>query len=178
MVIIMDFSELVQKRCSVRRFSNKPIEKEKLDLVLRAAQLAPTARNQQPQRILVINNTGETLEKLNRCTPYHFNAPIVFLVSYDKNECTVNSFNSAKNSGEKDCSIILTHMMLQAADIGLGTTWVGYFDPYLTRELFEIPENYEPVSFMPIGYPADDYVPHPNHTNRLSLDKTVFYDKY
>jgi Nitroreductase len=79
----MDFVTLANERYAVRKFSSEPIEKEKLDLVLKAGQLAPTACNYQPQRILVIDNET-TREKLDACTPCRFNAPTALLVCYDK----------------------------------------------------------------------------------------------
>ena len=171
----MNFTDLAQKRYSVRKFSDKPIEKDKLELVLNAGQLAPTACNFQPQRIVVLNNE-KALEKAKRCTKYCFNAPTILLVCYDN---TVSwKREDGKDSGEIDASIAATQMMLQAAEIGLGTTWVGYFDPVQTTKEFSLPQNIVPVLMFPIGYPAEDSVPHPNHTKRLPLDKTVFFDSY
>ena len=172
----MNFKSLAEERYSVRKFSNKPIEKEKLDLVLKAGQLAPTACNYQPQRILVIESQA-ALEKLKEFTSYHFNASVVLLICYDNTVSCKNSFNG-KDVGDKDGSIVTTHMMLQAADIGLGTTWVGYFNPELTIKAFNIPENYVPVALLPIGYPAEDGTPSPMHSKRVPLEETVFYNDF
>ena len=174
--MIMDFLTLANERYSVRKFSERTIEKEKLDLVLKAGQLAPTAANFQPQRILVIN--GETaLAKLKECTRYHFNAPAALLVCYDKTASWQRSFDD-KTSGDVDASIIATHMMLEATDIGLGSTWVMYFDPEKMKETYNIPDSFVPVALLVIGYPADDAAPSKMHEQRNAIDNTVFYNDF
>jgi len=129
----MKFINLAEERYSLRKFSDQPIEKEKLDLILKAGQLAPTACNYQPQRILVLENEA-ALTKLKQCTPYHFNAPMALLICYDKDVSWKRSYDG-KDSGEIDASIVSTQMMLQATELGLGSTWVGHFDPALIRNM-------------------------------------------
>lgn len=172
----MEFIALAKERYSVRKFSEKAIEKEKLDLVLKAGQLAPTAVNFQPQRILVINSES-ALAKLKECTPYHFNAPAALLVCYDKTVSWERKYDN-KNSGEVDASIVATHMMLEAAEIGLGSTWVMNFDPEKMRETYHIPNNFESVVLLVMGYPADDAVPNKAHEQRNKIDSTVFYNDF
>jgi nitroreductase len=173
----MDFRELAAARYSVRRFRNEPVEQAKIDLVLGAARLAPTAANKQPQRILVI--TGEeALAKVDKCTSCRFAAPLVFLVSYDADECWVRGQYDGAKSGEVDASIVTTHMMLQAADIGLGTTWVMHFDPVKTREEFRLPANVIPVAFLPAGYPAGDAAPSDRHALREPPEKLIVRNSY
>lgn len=172
----MNFNDLATRRYSVRKFSAQEVEKEKLEYVLRAGQLAPTAVNFQPQRILVITDR-QARAQLRECTSYHFNAPVSFLVCSKTDEAWVRPYDK-KNSGEIDCSIVATHMMLAAADIGLGTTWVMYFDPVRVREAFAIPASLEPVALLVMGYPAEDAVPSPKHLQRHSLEETVFYNTF
>lgn len=172
----MTFFELAKERSSVRKFSDKQIEKEKLELVLKAGQLAPTANNCQPQRILVIENQN-SIRKLRECTPAHFNAPTALLICYDSNVCCKNSYNNT-DFGNADVNIVATHIMLQATEIGLGTTYVGYFNHEKFIKAFDIPNNIIPVVLIPIGYPADDVIVSANHNLRLSLDKTVFYNNF
>ncbi|MDR1574479.1 MAG: nitroreductase family protein [Treponema sp.] len=167
----MQFRELAAARFSVRQFKDRPVGKDKVDMILEAARIAPTAANRQPQRILVVSE-AEGLAKVDACTPYRFAAPLVFIICYDKNECWVRSFDGA-HSGEVDASIITTQMMLQAADIGLGTTWVMYFDPARTREEFALPANIIPLAFLPTGYPADDAEPASYHSLRHPLDRLL-----
>ncbi len=172
----MDFLSLAKQRYSVRKFSDKPVEQEKLDMILQVAQLAPTACNYQPQRILVLKSPT-ALEKLKLCTKYHFNAPLALLVCYDKDKSWKRTFDH-EDSGQIDASIVTTHMMLQATEMGLGTTWVGSFDPKVAREELQLSQNLVPVAILPLGYPAEDAAPAPGHSKRESVDKLVFYDPF
>ena len=112
----MDFLNLAAQRYSVRKFTDKPVGREVLDQILKAGYLAPTACNLQPQRILVINQQ-ESLEKLRRCTPCHFDAPAALLVCYEKDACWKRKYDG-KDSGDIDASIVTTHMMLEAQELG------------------------------------------------------------
>lgn len=173
----MSFMQLAkEQRFSVRKFKAQPVEKEKLDLILEVGRLAPTACNYQPQRILVIEDAG-AMDKLRQCTNCHFNAPVVLLVCYDKTTVWKNRTNGTVG-GDVDASIVTTHMMLQAAELGLGTTWVGAFDHQKTRELFSLPEYLVPVALLPIGYPEDGVEPHPWHIKRYPIEHTVFYNSF
>ena len=172
----MDFLELAQKRYSVREFSGRQIEKEKVDRVLEAGRSAPTAANFQPQRILVLDSP-ENLQKLRDCTPYHFDAPMALLVCYDSAASRKRMYDG-KDHGEIDASIATTHMMLEIADLGLGSTWVGHFDPQAVREAYGLPESYVPVALLPLGYPAENSAPHPNHSKRIPKNEMVFYNTF
>ncbi len=172
----MDFLTLAAERYSVRKFENRPIEQENIDKILMAAQLAPTACNFQPQRILVINNE-ESLGKLKNCTKWHFDCTLAMLVCYNRDECWTRRYDNTQ-SGTVDVSIVATHMMLEAAELGIGSTWVMSFDPAAIRDEFEIPENIEPVALLVMGYPADDAVPNERHTKFRPLDETVSYNNF
>ena len=171
----MDFLKLATERYSVRQFADKPIEKEVLDKILEAGRIAPTGCNYQPQRILVINS-DETLEKLKECTRCHFNTPCALLICYNKDECWTRPYDG-NQSGIVDASIITTHMMLQAWELGVGSTWVMHFNPFKIREEFAIPESIEPVALLVMGYPAPDAVPNERHTVYRPAEETVFYNK-
>lgn len=170
----MDFLKLAGKRYSVREFSSKPVEKEKLDAVLQAGRLAPTACNNQPQKIIVANNKAG-IGKINKCTRYGFGAPVVLIVCYDKGESWKRAADG-KDMGDVDAAIVTTHLMLEAADLGLGSTWVGSFDPAATSREFSLPDNIVPVAFLPIGYPAEDAAPSGNHALRKPTGETVSYN--
>ena len=173
----MNFLKLAKdKRFSVRKFTSQPVEKEKLDLILEAGRVAPTACNYQPQRILVIEDAAAR-EKLKQCTPCHFDAPVALMICYDKTTCWKNKTTEAID-GVVDASIITTQMMLEIAELGLGTTWVGAFNHQKAKELFNIPDYLVPVALLPIGYPADDVEPHPWHFKRFDIDHTVFYNSF
>ncbi len=172
----MDFLDLAKKRYSVRKFSDRPVEEEKLGKILEAGRLAPTACNNQPQKIIVINEKA-SLEKVKKCTRYGFGAPAVLLVCYDKSSSWKRSCDG-KDMGCVDAAIVTSHMMLEAADLGLGGTWVGSFDPKAVRLEFSLPENIVPVAFFPVGYPAGDAVPSGNHSSRKAIGETVSYNDF
>ena len=146
----MNFLQLARdKRYSVRKFKAQAVEKEKLEYILEAGRVAPTACNYQPQRILVIENEAAH-EKLKQCTSWYFGAPVVLMICYDKSTCWKNRTNGTCG-GDVDASIVTTQMMLAAAELGLGTTWVGAFNHQKARELFNIPDYLVPVALLPIG---------------------------
>ena len=172
----MDFIELVKERYSVRKFSDKKVEKEKLDLILEAGRSAPTACNYQPQRILVLNNE-EDLSGLSSCMPFNFNQQLALLVCYDKTISWKRKYDN-KDEGEIDAAIVTTHMMLQASELGIGSTWVGHFDPEKVKETYNIPEHIVPVAILLMGHPADDADPNKLHYERLDLSQTVLYGSF
>ena len=167
----MTFIELAGKRFSVRKFSDTPVEKEKLDMILQAGRLAPTACNNQPQSILVLQSP-EALDTLKKCTPCHFDAPVALIICYDKNTSWKRPFDG-KEHGDIDASIVASHMMLEAAELGLGSTWVCYYDPAAIVKEFSLPENLVPSSILPLGYPAGDAKPAPLHLERKPITDTV-----
>lgn len=175
----MDFSELTRERYSVRQFSAEKVSPEELAKILEAARAAPTAANKQPQRILVLDS-AENLTKLKACTAYHFDAPLALVVCYDKEASWKHPLEKGErwDAGVVDASIIGCHIMLEAHNLGLGSTWVGYFDSAALRANFAIPHNYEPVAIFPIGRPALDARPTSRHFERLALGKTTFFNSF
>lgn len=173
----MDFLELARdKRFSVRKFQEKLVEEEKLLKVLEAGRVSPTATNAQPQRIIVVK-TEEGLEKIKKSTKYHFNAPIILIIAYDQEESFKNPY-SKEDYGVVDGSIVITQMMLEAASQGLGTTFVGHYDPQVIKEEFSLPENIRPMALLPIGYPEEGLKPAKAHWTRKDISETVFFEKY
>lgn len=168
-----DFMTLAAERYSVRRFRNEPVAQEAIDKILAAGHLAPTGCNNQPQRIFVIRS-AEGMEKLRGCTRCHFDAPMAMLVCYDKTECWTRKYDG-EPCGWTDASIVATHMMLQAHDAGVGTTWVMHFDPFAVREVFSLNENTVPVALLPMGYPAEDAQPHMLHSQFRNMEEIVSY---
>ena len=132
----MEFEKLAaEKRYSCRNFEQRPIEKTDMDKILEAGRIAPTAGNFQPQRVIAIN-TPEGMTKLTQCTHYTYGAPAALIVCYNSDEVWVRNYDG-KNSGDVDASIVTTQMMLQAAELGIGTCWVGHFDPWKIKELMD-----------------------------------------
>lgn len=170
----MDFMELAKKRFSVRKFSDKEVEKEKLDKVLESALLAPTAKNQQPQRIYVLQSE-ESLAKLDELSPARYGAKTVLIFTYNEDEEWKNPLEDGIHSGVEDVSIVATHVMLRAAELGLDTTWCNIFSNSKLEEAFNLPKNEKSVLFMPIGYKAEDCKPAPMHDASKSLEEMVKY---
>jgi nitroreductase len=161
----MSFLELAGKRYSVRAYKADPVETEKLQGVLEAARLAPTAGNRQPFKIVVIRTHGREAE-LKRIYPKEWfcQAPIVIGICAIPSQAFVRS--DGKNYGDVDATIAMDHLIMAAADLGLGTCWIGAFDAAAARELLHAPEGVEPLAFTPLGYPAD--APRPKKRKPLS----------
>ena len=170
----MKFAELAKARYSVRNFSDKPIEQEKLDAVLQTAQLAPTAKNIQPFKIYVVRS-ADAVAKMRTLTQCHYNAPVILMLTYNKDQEWQNPLEAGVTSGRQDTSIVATHLMLAASEEGLGTCWVNFFAPSAVQKAFALPENEIPAMLMPIGYAADNAAPSPRHTQSKALDELVSY---
>lgn len=169
----MSFLQLAAARYSVRKFKNEPVRKEDVDRILQAGHLAPTGCNRQPQRIFVIQS-AEAMEKLRPCTKCHFGAPMAMLICYDEAISWKRKYDGA-DSGWADASIVTTHMMLEAAEIGVGTTWVMHFDPTAVKAAFSLPDNLVPVALLVMGYPAEDAEPMNLHSEFLPMEETIRY---
>ncbi len=155
----MDFLAFARNRYSVRSYSQKPVEDEKIQKILQAAVIAPTAVNYQPQKIYVLKSE-EALRKIRNITKSTYQAPLVFLICSDTDRSWHSPFVKGYDSGEMDASIVCTHMMLEAEDLGLGSVWVLLFDPYKVKQAFDLPDNIKPVCLLPVGYLADNAVPY------------------
>ena len=169
----MEFKDVIRKRFSCRKYSPRSVEAAKLDAILEAGRLAPTAKNLQEQRIYAAQS-AEALAKVDSLTPCRFGAPVVIVVAYDKNDVFTYP-GGAKQSGDEDAAIVATHMILAAADEGLGSCWLNHFDPQKAAQTFGLPENEEVLMMMDIGYAAEDAVPSEKHGSRKPLAETVKY---
>ena len=172
----MDFLTFAKERFSVRKFEDKHIEQDKIDLIIKAGHIAPTGCNNQPQRILVLN-TDESMEKLRSCTKCHFGAPSAMLVCYNSDETWKRPYDGAL-SAPVDAAIVATHMMLEAHNIGAGSCWVMHFNPEAMRKTFDIPENIIPAALLVMGYPAPDSEPIELHSKFRPMDEVVVYDRF
>lgn len=168
----MEFIELARKRYSCKSFTDKTVEKEKIEKILEAGMLAPTAKNNQPQKIYILKSK-EALEKINALCPCIYGAQIVFLIGYDKNLEWNNPSEEGVHSGVEDASIVATHMMLEATDLGIGSCWVNMFPNTKVKEEFNLPECFVPVLLMPVGYPTDKGIPLPPHTSYRDEKKII-----
>lgn len=168
----MDFLTLAEKRYSVRSFDPRPVEEEKLRAVLEAARLAPTAINLQPQRIYVLKSEAAR-EKMASLCPYTFQAPVLLLVCADEERAWHSPIEPGYSSGEADAAIAATHMMLAAAEQGLGTTWVRGFHAGRVQRAFDLPAHIRPVCLLPLGYPGEKARPSRLHTASRELGEMV-----
>lgn len=172
----MEFSTLAKERFSVRKFSAKPVDEKLIQSILETALLAPSACNNQPTRYLVLKSE-DSMEKLKTCTKYTFNAPMAIIVLADTTKSWVRPFDN-DNYAEIDGSIAATHLHLAIHNAGLGSTWVGYFDPAVVRKTFAVPDNLLPVAIFPLGYPASDAKPAPQHSKRHQLAEIVTFEHF
>lgn len=172
----MDFEKVITERYSVRKFENEHLGQDIIDKLLNAGHVAPTGCNFQPQRILVLN-TDKSIEKLKRCTKCHFDAPCAMLICYNKDESWIRPYDNAE-SAPIDASIVATYIMLEAKNLGLGSCWVMHFNPFKTREVFNIPQNIEPHALIVMGYPHSEAKPIEMHSKFRPLEEVVFYDEF
>lgn len=172
----MEFEKLIKERYSVRKFKEEHLPKEVLDKILEAGHLAPTGCNYQPQRILVLN-TEKSIEKLKKCTKCHFDAPSAMLVCCNLNESWTRPYDGAK-SAPVDAAIVTTHLMLAAKNEGVGSCWVMHFNPESMKNEFNIPDEYQPIALLVIGYPAEDAKPLPLHNTFRPKDDVIFYETF
>ena len=148
----MEFLELAKKRYSSRKYKDMPIESEKLDKIIEAGRVAPTGKNNQPVRLIVVKEK-ESLEKLSKGAST-YGAPAVIIVLCDKEKSWVRPYDG-KSIADIDASIVTTHMMLQAAELGLGSVWMCRLEEDTIKAEFDIPDNYTIVNLLAVGY-ADD----------------------
>ncbi|MCI9332280.1 MAG: nitroreductase [Oscillibacter sp.] len=169
----MDFQTLAATRYSLRKFDARPVEPEKLALILEAGRNGPSAHNNQPQRIFVLQSP-QALEKADACSGSHFDPPVILAVAYDP-AVSWKREGDGKDHGEIDAAIAVTQMMLQAADLGLGTTYIGKFEPDKLLEAFPEMAGTCPIALLPLGYPAEGAHPSRLHTDRRPMEELVKY---
>jgi nitroreductase len=169
----MDFFDLSQQRYNVRAYSSEPIEDKKLQQILEAARLAPTAANRQPFQLIVIRTAGRQAELRSL---YHrewfLQAPLIIGICAIPAAAWVRS--DGKNYADVDATIAMDHLILAAANLGLGTCWIAAFNPAAAREILQLPDGVEPVAFTPLGYPADK----PRPKERKPLSGLVRYERW
>lgn len=145
----MEFFSLIKERYSVRQFSDKKISDTDVDTILQAGRIAPTAKNMQPVKVIVLQS-DEGINIANECSPCIYGAKTVFVICGDRNISFKHP--DGRDFMEMDASIVTTHMMLAAHDLGLGACWVGMFETEAVKKMLNLPENIIPVAFLPVGY--------------------------
>ena len=169
----MEFREVVKNRYSCKKFNGEKVAPEKIEAILEAGRVAPTAKNLQEQHIYVVQSE-EMLAKIDALTPCRYNAPTVLVVAFDKNNVFTYP-GEKRDSGVEDATIVATHMILAAEDEGVDSCWVNFFDPDKAAEALGLPENEEVLMLMDLGYAAEGAGPLPNHASRKPLEETVTY---
>jgi len=169
----MELQEVILKRYSSRSYLSNPVEEEKLDAVLEAARLAPTAANRQPFSLLVIH-TKDRKEELRRIynREWFIQAPLVICAVGLPEESWIRF--DGKNFVTVDVAIAMDHLILTAASLGLGTCWIAAFDPKEAKAILGLPDEVEPIIFTPLGYPNDK----PKQKERKRLSELVRYENW
>ena len=168
----MNFLEFAKSRYSVRDFEQREIEQEKLMSILEAGRIAPTACNNQPQKVYVVKS-AEKLEVLCSLTPCGFNAPVILVVCYDRTRDWKNRRMPGYESGETDAAIVCTHMMLEAWQQGIGSCWVGMFNSDEVKTGLGLPDELTVAALLPMGYPAEGAEPYHLHYSIREFEDTI-----
>ena len=169
----MEFKEVIRNRYSCKKYSDRSVEPEKLNAILEAGRLAPTAKNLQEQHVYVVQS-AEGLAKIDSVTPCRYGAPTVLVVAFDKHNVFTYP-GEKRDSGVEDATIVATQMILAAADEGVNSCWINYFDPEKMAEALGLPENEEVLMVMDLGYAAEGAGPLAGHCSRKLLSETVSY---
>ena len=167
----MEFNDVLNRRYSCRAFANETVEQEKVDRILEAGRIAPTAVNKQPIHIWTVSNP-ETLEAIKGVTRSNYGTPLILVVGCRPDEAWVRRYDG-KNGAEVDAAIVATYLMLAAENEGLATLWVGSFDPALLGEILPGTDGYELVAMINVGYPAEESEPSTMHGEKKSVEELV-----
>ena len=166
------FLDLAKSRFSVRKYKDIPVEDEKIEMMLEAAKVAPSARNYQPSKVYVVKSE-EKRKALAQVCPCTFDAPVIFVVTYCRDRVSGSRVAEGHNFGETDSAIVTAHLMFEAADLGLGSCWVGMFVSEEVKQALGLPEGVEVRHLLPVGYAADDSVPSASHTAYRPREEVV-----
>lgn len=170
----MDFISIAKQRYSVRKYTRKKVEPEKLEKILEAAHVAPTAANRQPIRLIAVQSE-EALAKVGNAADI-YGAPLAIIICADHNMAWTRPYDK-KQTVDIDASILTDHMMLQATELGLGSVWICYFKPDVLKKDFSLPDNLEPVNILAIGYADEEPASPDRHDKmRIPVSQLVSYD--
>lgn len=164
----MDFYEVVRTRRSVRRYQERPVEEDKLERVLEAARLAPSAANRQPW-LFIVTETEKIKKEFYKAynKDWFWQAPLVICTCGVRKEAWRRP--DGKSYLDVDIAIAMEHLVLAATAEGLGTCWIGAFKPSEVKRILNLSEELEPVALTPLGYPASS----PRPTHRKSLEEII-----
>lgn len=156
----MNFYEVIKKRCSIRSYKPNPVEEEKLNRILEAARMAPSAANRQPICFVIIKDE-KTKQQLKRVydEKWFYTAPIIICVCSIPEKAWIRS--DGRNYADIDAAIAMDHLILAATEEGLATCWVAAFKVSILKSILKLPPGVEPIAMTPIGYPQD--IPEPTY---------------
>ncbi len=170
--VIMEFYEVIRRRRSVRAYQPDPIPEETLNRILEAGRLAPSAKNLQPWRFLVIRDRRLISELIPAMRNQKFIAEAPILIGVvAKEKIAWGRMGGYWSSYPVDCAIALEHIILAATAEGLGTCWIGAYEEKEVRRILNIPEDEKPIAFTPLGYPNES----PEERTRKPLSEIVQY---
>ncbi len=162
----MDFQELIKHRQSVRKYQDKPVEREKIKKIIEAIHLSPSACNSQPWKIIIVDDQDlknevakATFSKTISFNKFAVEAPVIAVLVIEKAKLIAQIGGSIKNMEypKIDIGIAASHFCLQAAELGLGTCMIGWFDEKKIQQLLKIPEKRKVGLVITLGYPPEDY---------------------
>jgi len=172
----MTFIELAKQRYSCRNYDSRTVEQDKLELILEAGRVAPSAVNNQPWHFIVIREKGN-LNKIHGA--YHREwfqtAPCVIVVCGDHDQSWKRK-QDGKDHCDIDIAITVDHMTLQATELGLATCWICNFDKEKTIQILKLPSNLEPIVILPVGYPLDRSDPARHAEKRKKIQHFVSFE--
>jgi nitroreductase len=171
------FIDLARLRYSVRNYLDIPVENEKLEYILECGRIAPSAANFQPWHIIVVRDLAmrkRLQETYNRSWLIH--APVLLVICGDHKAGWKR--NDGKDHTDIDAAIIIDHMTLAAAEIGIGTCWICNFDAVKCSEILQLPANIEPVAYLPVGYPGNEPDDKTRHLVRKVMDDIIHWEKF
>lgn len=174
----MTLLELIGKRCSIRQYLPAPVEDEKLSYILEAARLAPSAVNFQPWSFIIVQKE-EGCAQIRTC--YHrewFASAPLYIIALEDHSQSWKRSSDGKDHADIDTAIAIEHIILAAAEQGLGTCWVCNFDTLRCKELFGIPPHINPVALIPIGYPANDSLWSQTPKKRKSMQEIIKQERF
>ncbi len=171
----MDVYEAIKNRKSIRKYKPTPIPEETLRKILGAMRIAPSAKNLQPWKFVIVRDEEIKRKLIPACNNQKFiaEAPVIVAGCALEDECFAY-MGGYMGSWPVDLAIAFDHLMLAAASEGLGTCWIGSFKEEKVKEVLQIPKNVRVVGLTPIGFPDEN----PDRRPRKNLDEIVCYDRY
>jgi nitroreductase len=169
----MDFYQVLKTRRSIRKYKSTPVEPDKLDRILEAVRIAPSAANRQPWHFVVITDEAVRRSLVKAYSRDWFGAaPVVVCACAEPGEAWVRG--DKKNYADVDVTIAFEHLVLAAAAEGLATCWIAAFDPAELRKILALPDGIEPLAITPVGYPDEK----PRAFIRKALSEIVHRERW